>query len=299
MELFGKLNIDFIGKRFICYGISIVLMVGSLAAIFIKGPLMSIEFTGGTLLQVGFQDLPDLDKVRDVLNKDGWDGFNLQTQPSNHTLIVRVRESEKNKDQDDIATRIMATLKKEFSGNVKELPERVEYVGPIIGRKLALNAFLAILGSLAVIVIYVAFQFKNWIWGVVGVLALAHDVLITFGMLVLFQREIDLVVIAALLTLAGYSINDTIVIFDRVRENLRTTRKESLKDLYNRSVNETLGRTVNTAFMALMAAGSLLLGGEVIRNFALAMTFGVIIGSYSTIGVAISLIHQWEMARKA
>ncbi len=296
MQFLKDTKVDFIKGKYICYGISAALMVFTLFLLVTRGPSMSIEFTGGTLLQVGFKDLPEIESLRATLNKDGWDGFALQSQPSENTLIVRVKQGEQSKD--DIAAKLMASLKKEYPDNVKPAPDRIEFVGPVIGKKLAFDALKAIFGSLLVIVVYVAIRFKNWIWGVVGVLALAHDVFITFGLLMFLNREITLVVVAALLTLAGYSINDTIVIFDRVRENLRSSRKESLKDLYNRSINETLSRTVITSFIALLSAGSLFFAGEVIRDFALTMTFGVVIGSYSTIFVAIGLIHQWEMARK-
>lgn len=297
MDLFKNINVDFIGKRSICYGISLTLMLATLAAIVVKGPQLGIEFTGGTLLQVKFNELPPIDEIRKALDSSGWTGYSLQTQPEDKSIIIRVKQGEKSKD--DISASLMGALKKAFPSNVHEIPDRVEFVGPVIGKKLAFNAAMAILGSLAVIVIYVAFRFRNWPWGVVGVLALAHDVFITFGLLVLLNREITLVVIAALLTLAGYSINDTIVIFDRVRENLRSARKESLKSLYNRSLNETLSRTINTSFMALLAACSLFFGGQVIADFALAMSFGIFIGSYSTIGVCIALIYQWEMRGKA
>lgn len=296
MEFFNKTKIDFLSKKPFCFGLSAAMILITIGALLTKGPTMGIEFTGGTLLQAKFNELPPTEKVREALNAGGWDGYALQTQPQDKSIIVRVKQGDKSKE--DISGGLMSSLTKAFPGNVAALPERVEFVGPVIGRKLAFDAAMAILGSLAVIVIYVAFRFRNWVWGAVGVIAIAHDVLITFGLLVLLNREVTLVVIAALLTLAGYSINDTIVIFDRVRENMRAARKESLKELYNRTLNETLGRTVNTSFMALVAASSLFFGGEVLFDFALAMSFGILIGSYSTIFVCISLIHQWETRGK-
>ncbi len=293
MELFKNINIDFIGKKNLCYALSALMILAGVGALIKnRGPVLGIDFTGGTLLQIGFKDLPPIDQIRETLNKAGWDGYTLQTQPADNSIIIRVKSGEKSKE--DISASLLSTLRQGYAGNVKDVPERIEFVGPVIGKKLVWDAYKAIFGSLIVIVIYVAFRFKNWTWGAVGVLALAHDVFITFGLLTILNKEITLVVIAALLTLAGYSINDTIVIFDRVRENLRTSRKESLRDLYNRSINETLGRTLNTSLTALMASGSLFLGGEVIRDFALAMSFGVVIGSYSTIGVAIALVYQLE-----
>lgn len=298
VELFKNIKIDFIGKRNYFYAFSILFLLISLGT-FIKnkGPILGIEFTGGTLLQIGFKDLSPIDKIRGSLTQNGWSGFSLQTQPSSNSIIIRVKQGEKSKE--DISADLLKILRQDFAGNVKDIPERVEFVGPVIGRKLLMDALKAILGSLLVIVVYVAFRFKNWVWGFVGVLALAHDVFITWGLLTLLNKETTLVVIAALLTLAGYSINDTIVIFDRARENLRTMRRESLRDLYNRSINETLGRTINTSLMALLAALSLLFfGGEVIFDFALAMSFGIFIGSYSTIGVAIGLVYQLETKDK-
>jgi preprotein translocase subunit SecF len=296
MQFFKDTRIDFLGKKKLCYVISITAILISLGALLFKGPTMGIEFTGGTLLQAKFKELPPIDKIRDALNAGGFQGYSVQTQPANESIIIRIKQGDQSKE--DISGRIMTSLKAAFGENVNELPERVEFVGPVIGKKLAFDAMMAILGSLGVIVIYVAFRFRNWVWGLVGVLALAHDVFITFGLLVILQREVTLVVIAALLTLAGYSINDTIVIFDRVRENMRSARRESLMELYNRTINETLSRTFNTSFMALIAASSLFFGGEVLFDFALTMSFGILIGSYSTIFVCIALIHQWETRGK-
>ncbi|MFN0117910.1 MAG: protein translocase subunit SecF [Elusimicrobiota bacterium] len=298
MELFSQLKFDWIGKRVIFYFFSLALiLIGVFAFIKNKGPKLGVEFTGGTLLQIGFNELPPVDKIREALSADGWDGFSLQTQPSDKNIIIRTKLEDRSKD--DVGTSLISSLKKVFSGNVKELPDRVEYVGPVVGKQLFKNAIFAILGSMGMIILYVAFRFKNWIWGLAGVLALVHDVFITWGFLTLSGRETTLVIIAALLTIAGYSINDTIVIFDRVRENLRTSRKESTQEIYNRSINETMARTINTSFTALLASLSLLFfGGQVIFDFALAMTFGIVIGSYSTIGVAIGMVYGLEQRQK-
>lgn len=298
MQLFKNTKIDFIGHSRMHFILSSVMVLVSIFAIVKVKPIMSVEFTGGTLVQISFNELPPIDQIRNSLAKSGVQGFTVQTQPAHHTVIVRVPQRD-GTSKDDVAVRIIEPLKADFAGNVKPLADRVDFIGPVIGKKLATNAIMAILGSLAVIVIYVAIRFRNWVWGVVGVLALAHDVFITFGLLVLLQREVTLVVVAALLTLAGYSINDTIVIFDRVRENLRSARKESLKEIYNRSVNETLSRNIIVSFLAFIAAASLFFGGEVLRDFALAMSFGIIIGSYSTIYGSIAAVYHWEMARKA
>lgn len=298
ISFFKSTHIDFIGKRRWFFLFSIFMLVVSVAGLVIhRGPVLGIDFTGGTLLQIGFKELPPLEKVRDTLSSGGIESFTLQTQPANNSIIIRIKQGKKSKE--DIAKELMSVLKGDYSGSVHDIPERIEFVGPVIGRKLITDTLKAIFGSLIVMILYVAFRFKKWIWGFAGVAALAHDVFITLGFLTINNTEITLVVIAALLTLAGYSINDTIVIFDRVRENFRLARKENSKDLMNRSLNETLGRTVNTSLTTFLAAVSLLvLGGEVIHDFALTLCWGIVIGTYSSIGVAISLVYQFQYAAK-
>lgn len=291
MELFKGSNIDFIAYRKWFYAFSITLfLIGIGALVARRGPRLGIDFTGGTLVQVKFKELPHVDKIRESLTAGGFEGYSLQTQPDNNTIIVRLKSAGQG---NAIGPKVIDALKKQFTGNVNEIPDRVEFVGPVIGRSLIMNAFISIFGSLSLIVIYVAYRFKNWLWGTIGVLALAHDVFVTFSLLVVLNREVTLVIIAALLTLAGYSINDTIVIFDRVRENLRLSRKEERKALYNRSVNETLGRTINTSLTAFIAACSLFFAGEVIRDFALCMAFGIFIGTYSSI-FCVTVIDHWQ-----
>jgi len=298
MKYFTTLNIDFIGKRWAYYTVSIAITVVAVAGLIYRGgPVLGIDFTGGTAVQIGFKTLPPLDKIRSTLSKDGWGSFALQTQPDNNIVIVRIKSGpEKSKD---IAGRIVESLKKEFSGNVKDLPDRVDFVGAPMGKKLLWNTLWAILGSLIGIVIYVAFRFKNPIWGIGGVIALAHDVFITFGFMTLVNTELTVEVVAALLTLAGYSINDTIVIFDRIREEMTLSRKLTAFEIFNKAINETLSRTINTSMTVLLAALCLTFwGGETIYAFSLCLTFGVIIGTYSSIGVASALVYDIEYAKK-
>jgi preprotein translocase subunit SecF len=298
MEFFHGTNIDFIGKRIYYFIFTILLFVVAVGA-FIqrRGPVLGIEFTGGTLLQVGFKELPPIDTIRGALTKEGWEGFGLQTQPVTKSIVVRVKSG--NRSKDDISASLLGILKNQFPGNVKDHPDRVDFIGPVIGKKLIMNTLFAILGSLGGIMIYVAIRFKNWIWGFSGVLALAHDVFISWGLLTLLNRETTLVTVAALLTLAGYSINDTIVVFDRVRETLRTSRKETMKELYNRAINETLGRTINTSLTVFVTSLCLLfLGGDVLRDFSLIMAFGTFIGTYSSVAVALSLVYELENRKK-
>lgn len=299
MRFFESTNIDFLGYRRYYWIIAGVLILGSVGALTArKGPALGIDFTGGTLLHAKFEELPPLAEVRDALNGAGIGSFTIQTQPVAKTLIVRVKQGERS--EEDITSELMDALEGAFAGNVDPSPERVEFVGPVIGRKLIADTLKAVFGSLIVMILYVAFRFKSWTWGIAGVTALAHDVFVTLGFLTLMNVEITLVVVAAILTLAGYSINDTIVIFDRVRENFRLARKESPKDVLNRSLNDTLARTVNTSVTTLLAAlALLLLGGEVIHGFALTLTFGIFAGTFSSVGIAIPLAYAVRYRKKA
>ncbi len=295
MEFFRDTKIDFIGKRNYYFAFSLLLVaVSTFAFIKHRGPVLGIEFTGGTLVQIGFEkELPGIEDIRKTLNDAGWQGYSLQTQPANHSVVIRVKEGEKSKE--DISSELVSVLRSAYPDNVRDHADRVEFIGPAIGKRLIADTFKAILGSLGLILIYVAWRFTRFIWGFASVLALGHDVFIAWGLFTLFGFETSLVIVAALLTLAGYSINDTIVVFDRVRENLRSARKESAKEIYNRALNETLGRTINTSITTFLAASSLyFFGGEVIRDFSLVMLFGIVIGSYSTIGVALALVYTFE-----
>lgn len=217
-----------------------------------------------------------------------------------NAVIFRFKTKQSNEDRQGVETRLKEGFVKSFPNNPFVI-ERAEFVGPVVGRHLMGKASLAILFSLMGIVVYVAFRFKNWIWGVSGVFALVHDVFIATGFMAITGREVSITVIAALLTLAGYSINDTIVIFDRIRENIRLrgrSNKESLDVLINRSCNETLSRTIITSLTVFLVLICLLVfGGEVIRDFALALTFGVVVGSYSTIFIATPMVYLWQMRR--
>ncbi len=298
MRFVNNLNIDFIGKRYIYFGISLVMILASaLTFVKTKGPILSIEFTGGTMMAVRFNQLPPLADIRKSLDEDGWGNVSLQSQPTENSVLIKVKSS--GTETEDISSRIMQGLRADFAGNIKETPDRIEYIGSVVGKSIIWNTAWALFGSLVLIIIYVAIRFKNWIWGLAGVLALGHDVFVVWGLLTFLNAETTLVVIAALLTLAGYSINDTIVIFDRVRENFRTSRKEDLMALYNRSLNETMSRSLNTSIIVFLASISLLIfGGSVLRDFAIAFSCGVLIGSYSTIGVALSLVYEIGTRRR-
>ncbi|MFH1540326.1 MAG: protein translocase subunit SecF [Elusimicrobiota bacterium] len=295
MQFFKKTNFDFVGKRNIFFVISGSLILISILSIFFhKGLNFGIDFTGGTLVQLKFSQHVQLSDIRSTLSKNGIN-CELQDFPQQNSIIIRVKKGA----DESIAKKIQDIFKLDISNNSFEL-ERTEYVGPTIGKHLVNQAFFALFWSFVGIIVYVAFRFKSGIWGFAGVIAIMHDVFITVGLFSILNREVSITIIAALLTLAGYSINDTIVIFDRMRENIRIYRKESLYELINRSVNETLSRSIITSLTVFLVLLSLFfLGGEVIHGFSLVLLLGVVIGSYSTIFVAAPIVYEWEMRKTA
>jgi len=306
MEFFKKTNIDFVGKRYIFFFISGVLILSGMLSLILKGgPKLGIDFTGGTLTEIKFKELPSLEQLRKILPEQGINVFELQSFPDHQSVIIRTKlpsqdESRKEilEDESEIIGKIQKGLIQSFGENYFEIV-RSEYVGPAIGEHLIRRASLAILLSLLGIIIYVAFRFKSTLWGTAGVIALAHDVFATLGIFSLLNKEITILVISALLTLTGYSINDTIVIFDRMRENLRLHRNPPLGELINLSINETLSRTIITSLTVFLVLLALFFsGGEVIHDFSFALLFGVVVGSYSTIAIATPLVYEWELRKK-
>lgn len=299
MEFFKTPKFDYIKHYKLFFGLSALLALISLGALVTRGTsLLSIDFTGGTLIQGYFEKTPvPLADVRAALTKAGLSGAELQSVPEHNAVILRFKTQQSEEERRTIEGRVKDAFGKAYPDN-PFIEERAEFVGPVVGAHLKVKAGLAILFSLLGIVVYVAFRFRNWIWGFSGVFALAHDVFLALGFMAVMNREISITVIAALLTLAGYSINDTIVIFDRIRENIRLrgrTGKESLDAVINRSLNETLSRTIITSLTVFIVLVSLLLfGGEVIRDFALALTFGVVVGSYSTLFIATPMVYLWQ-----
>lgn len=292
MEFFhGRTDIDFIGKRYPAFLVSGTLVVGSLALIAFKGLNYSIEFTGGTLVQVGFARPVALAELRERLERE-YPGLDIQSFSGNSSFILKAKgEAEQ---VEAAAGRIEEVAKKAFPDNAVTI-ERREFVGPVVGKHLYKRTLAAIILSLLGIVVYVAFRFENPVWGVAGVLALGHDVIGTVGLFALTGKEMDLLIVASLLTIAGYSINDTIVIFDRMREKIRQMRRAPIDQIINESVNETLSRTIITVLTVQMVVTVLFFfGGEVIHDFATALLFGGFIGSYSTIAVAAPLVYEWK-----
>ena len=291
MVLIKKTNIDFIAKRHIFFAISALLIGAGAVSMAMKGLNLGLDFTGGTLLQLRFASPVKTEQVREAMTKAGLE-TSIQSFTDRNAYQIKIKGTQERVNE--MSEKIMAGFAASFPGNAFT-EEKRDYVGPVVGRDLAKKALFAFILSLFGIIVYVAFRFANPVWGAAGVIALLHDVFITMGALSITNREIDLVIVAALLTIAGYSINDTIVIFDRMRENLRMFPKMALGQLVNTSVNETLSRTLLTNFTVLTVVAVLFfMGGEVINNFAFAMLIGSICGTYSTIAIATPLVYQWE-----
>lgn len=309
LHLLPKTNIDFVGKRYWYLGITGVMLLSGIASLLIKkGPKWGLDFTGGTILEVKFQPAPSLEEIRKALQEKGIPSFEIQSISGEGIFIIRTKVEEVGTAKKDLPAggddstskletgmgkQIQTALEQSFPGkNVTML--RKEFVGPTVGKHLIRETFMALLLTFVGIVIYVAFRFRSGIWGSSGVIALVHDVLATIGLFSIVNKEITITIVAALLTIAGYSISDTIVVFDRMREKLRLQRTESLANVINQSINETLSRTIITSLTVLFVVLALYLyGGKVIHDFAFAMLFGVAVGTYSSIAVAAPIVYEW------
>ena len=291
-HLIGKTNIDFIGMRKYSFGLSILLALIAIASLVIhKGFNYGIDFTGGTLVQLKFEQRIPLADARIILAKNNID-CELQDFPQTNSVSIRIKGTEAG-----LSDKIQDIFKTEFPQNPYVL-EKTEYVGPDVGKHLINQAFSALFWSFVGIIIYVAIRFKTGVWGIAGVLALMHDVFITAGLFSVMNKEITITIIAALLTIAGYSIMDTIVVYDRMREAMRLYRKESLGAIINRSINETLSRTIITSLTVLLVLVALFFyGGTVIHDFSFALLFGVVIGTYSSVFVAAPIVYEWELRK--
>ena len=293
MQLIGKTHIDFIGKRNISFIVSgIIAIIGIIGIIQIaRGDAnMGIDFTGGTALQLKFDKPIPMESARTALLKNGLE-TNLQEIKDGNKLLIKVGKT--NVPLGKVASTVEQIFKKEFPGNVFVVESSTE-IGPSVGEKLRKDTLVAIAIAMVCIIIYIAWRF-DFKFGVGAAVATLHDILAMFAVFYLFNREINLLFITAVLTIAGYSLTDTVVVFDRIRENLRKQTKELLSVIFNNSINEVLSRTIITSLTTFLAAASLLLfGGEVIHDFALALVVGIIVATYSSVFVASPLVVLWE-----
>jgi preprotein translocase SecF subunit len=300
-QILHDTKIPFMSYRKPMYIVSAIVVLATVGWLVVNGgPRWSVDFTGGTLLQIQTAQVLPADDVRRTLDQAGFEGFELQSAGDGRDLFIRLAKAESKADTTDSFARVQQALDQAFPGANTQL-RRQETVGPRVGHELRSKALWAVLFSLGAILLYVGIRYE-FKFALGAVIALFHDVFAAFGVVLFANREISLTVVAALLTLAGYSINDTIVVFDRIRERSKQLHKLSHEDMMNTAINETLSRTIITSITVFLATVALyVFGGEVINDFALCMLAGVIFGTYSSIFVASALaldIWNWIDRRK-
>ena len=291
MEFIKKTQIDFLSKRKAALiSSAIVILIGLGAMVYHGGPDYSIDFLGGTEIHVHFNKPAPVADIRSALSEIGFGRAEIKNFGNPNDVLIRVEQQESGTE---ISSTILNALEKRFA-NLNPTMLSVESVGPKIGRELRTAAIWAVLVSLLLILFYIWIRFE-FVFGVGAIIALFHDVLVTLGLFTLFRLEISLSVVAAFLTIVGYSLNDTIVVFDRIRENLKLMRREAFTNVLNISINQSLSRTIITSMTTLIVVLVLYLnGGEVLRNFSFALLVGVIVGTYSSIFIATPVVAEWE-----
>lgn len=278
-----KTNIDFMSRRNIALAFSTILIIASITSLVTRGLNFGLDFTGGTLIEVGYPSAPDTNEVREQLSAAGFDSV-VQTFGAATDIVVRIPPSDVEESSAELSTRVLAALSEGVEGDIDM--RRVEFVGPQVGDELAEQGILAVIYAMVGVFLYVMFRFQ-WRFSVGAVAALFHDITISMGILSLVQIEFDLTVVAAILAVVGYSLNDTIVLFDRIRENFPRYRKRQPVEVVNTSINETLSRTLMTSSTTLVVLAALFyFGGEIIHGFAFTLIAGVLVGTYSSIYVA-------------
>jgi preprotein translocase subunit SecF len=287
MQIFKNTpTFDFMGKRKIALAFSALLIIASIASIAMKGLNFGLDFTGGTLIEVAYPQSADLNKIRSRLADSGFDDAIVQNFGSSKAVLVRLAPRE-NTSSESLGDKILSTLRED---DVNVEMRRQEFVGPQVGDELRDDGGLAMLIALGFILVYVMARFEyRFAFG--SIAALIHDVIITIGLFSFFQLDFDLTILAAVLAVIGYSLNDTIVVFDRIRENFRLMRKRQPVEIVNASLNQTLSRTIMTSVTTLIVVLAMFfLGGELIHGFAIALIIGILVGTYSSIYVASSMV---------
>ncbi len=296
MQLLTDLHIDFIGKRTWAISGSLIIILIGLVSIILHGGLnYGIDFAGGTIVQVKFLKPVSAQQVRDALDEKQLGTFTIQRigEKKDNEIIIHLSKAVEKAVEDSPSVIVTKELEKAFGKENYEI-RRTESVGPTIGEELKKSAFGAIAGALVMILLYITFRFE-FRFAIGAIVALIHDVMITVGMFSITNREFSLPVVAALLTIVGYSLNDTIVVFDRIRENLRLLHRKKLTEIINVSINQTLSRTLLTSLTTLLVVLFLyIMGGEVINDFAFALLVGIVVGTYSSIFVASPILVWWR-----
>lgn len=279
------------GKRIPFLGLSALLVIASIVLLVTKGLNFGIDFAGGTIVQVKYEQKAPIDKIRDVLNKTTYKGSSITEFGSAEEVVIRITGSSSN-----LANDIGDEMHKILDSTGKFEVRRVDIVGPKVGGELREKGLMALALSLVVILIYVSFRFE-WRFAVASILALAHDVTIAMGAISLFSVEVNLDILAAILTILGYSLNDTIIVFDRIREGVQTSKESDLLKVVNESVSKTLSRTTLTSLTTFFVVITLFVfGGEIIHGFAFTMLVGIIVGTYSSIFIAASFLVQLKFS---
>jgi preprotein translocase subunit SecF len=306
VEFFRTVSIDWLGKKWYFLGFSLIFSIAGLISMgvhwsHIGSPVpLGVDFQGGTQVQVQFTNTPDVNKIRQAMDASGVKDARIQNirnvdQAGGTDVLISLPEQTNETALDTGREQIVNALHAHYDNPFTV--RNVQVVGPTVGKQLERQAGLATLYSMAGMLVYLWFRFQL-IYGVAAVVACFHDTLITLGAFALTNQEISLTVIAAILTLVGYSMNDTIVVFDRIRENLRMSRREALPDVVNRSINQTLSRTVLTSGLTFATVLSLyVFGGQVLRGFSFALVIGILIGTYSSIAVAAPMLVAWQQWR--
>jgi len=293
---FAEANINFLGRRRIAIVFSVLLLLASVLLLATRGLNFGIDFTGGTLVEVGYPEAVELDPIREQLDEAGFERATVVYFGTSRDVLIRLPPRADDPDQAALSNQVLRALQ---TGGPEGVDlRRVEFVGPAVGEELREQGGLAMIYALFGILIYIAVRFE-WRFAVGSVLALVHDVTITLGFFALTQMEFDLAVLAAVLAVIGYSLNDTIVVYDRIRENFRILRKEGTEFVMNNAVNKTLARTVVTSTTTLIVLLALfVLGGAALNNFAIALIVGVIVGTYSSIFIAAAAALMLGVDRK-
>jgi len=291
MRFLTETNIDFLSMRRFGFVISGSFILAGIVSLLLQGgPRLSIDFTGGTLAQIRFEEAPDIAKVRSALESLNVGIGEVQTFGTPNEILIRLQLSQ---NAENLTSELKAALQAQFPDQSIDF-RRVETVGPKIGSELKGKAFFAVFTAIIGILIYISIRFELK-FAIGAIVALIHDVLITLGVFSILNYEISLAIIAAFLTIVGYSLNDTIVVFDRVRENMKLLKNIDYKTIFNKSINESLSRTIITSLTTFAVVFTLYIaGGEVIRYFAFAMIVGVIVGTYSSIYVASPVVFLWQ-----
>ncbi len=298
MQIFENTNIEFVEKRKMGYIISGIIILASIVSLILHGgPKYSIDFTGGTLVHLKFEQPVEIENIRSAIGAKGYGDSEIKYFGADNEIAIR---SSSERSVEELSTTMEKIIKESFAGN-QFIVQRVEKVGPKIGKELIVDTMFAIFWAIILILIYVMWRFELK-FALGAILALIHDVMITIGIFSIFEIEISAPVIAAVLTIVGYSLNDTIVVFDRIRENLKIKQKNASAFLgtVNKSLNETLSRTVITSLTTLFVVSVLFFfGGEVLRSFALALIIGILIGTYSSLFIASPTVVELQLRKEA